>query len=171
MNVQPGANPQQPPRNQQRPKLPTQAQAYAMRQKQPEVNQGNMAGMGKLFNTPVTLLFDTGALHSFIPTHCVTTLRLATKEPEHRIEVFSPVGRRIEISRTCSNLEITLGEFKILANNLSVMIMWDVHIILGMYRLAENHATIMCKERKISLGPPKVKLPTIAEFPWERENL
>ncbi|XP_042009140.1 uncharacterized protein LOC121757703 [Salvia splendens] len=113
MNVQPGTNSQQTPRNQQqRPKLPTQAQAYAMRQKQPEVNQGNLAGMGKLFNTPVMLLFDTGASHSFISAHCVTTLKLETKESEHRMEVVSPVGGRIEISRTCSSLEITLGELK-----------------------------------------------------------
>ena len=117
-----------------------------MRQKQPEVNQGNLAGMGKLFNTPVMLLFDTGASHSFISANCVTTLKLATKESEHRMEVVSPVGGRIEISRTCSNLEITLGELKIVANNLSVMIMWDVDIILGMDWLAENHATILCKE-------------------------
>ncbi|XP_042065611.1 uncharacterized protein LOC121809136 [Salvia splendens] len=106
MNVQPGSNSQQTPRNQQqRPKLPTQARAYAMRQKQPEVNQGNLAGMGKLFNTPVMLLFDTGASHSFISAHCVTTLKLETKESEHGMEVVSPVGGRIEISRTCSSLE------------------------------------------------------------------
>ena len=80
-----------------------------MRQKQPEVNQGNLAGMGKLFNIPVMLPFDTGALHSFISANCVTTLKLITKESEHRMDVSSPVGGRIEISRTCSNLEFTLG--------------------------------------------------------------
>ena len=94
--------------------------------------------MGKLFNTPVMLLFDTGASHSFISANCVTTLKLATKESEHRMEVVSPVGGCIEISRTCSNLEITLGELKIVANNLSVMIMWDVDIILGMERAASG---------------------------------
>ncbi|XP_042012315.1 uncharacterized protein LOC121760756 [Salvia splendens] len=156
MNVQAGSNSQQIPMNQQeRPKLPTQARAYAIRQKQPELNQGNLAGMGKLFNTPVMLLFDTGASHSFISAHCVTTLKLDIKESEHRMEVVSPVGGRIEISRTCSNLEITLGELKVVANNLSVMIMWDIDIILGMDWLAENHATILCKERQISFRNPE----------------
>ncbi|XP_042035241.1 uncharacterized protein LOC121781584 [Salvia splendens] len=111
--------------------------------------------MGKLFNTPVMLLFDTGASHSFISAHCVTTLKLDTKESEHRMEVVSPVGGRIEISRTCSNLEITLGELKVVADNLSVMIMWDVDIILGMDWLAKNHATILCKERQISFRNPE----------------
>ncbi|XP_042028482.1 uncharacterized protein LOC121775467 [Salvia splendens] len=111
--------------------------------------------MGKLFNTPVMLLFDTGASHSFISTHCVTTLKLGTKQSEHRIEVSFPIGGRIEISRTCSNLEITLSELKIVANNLSVMIMWDMDIILGMDRLAENHATILCKKRHISFRTPE----------------
>ncbi|XP_042044252.1 uncharacterized protein LOC121790016 [Salvia splendens] len=169
MNVRPGSNSQQAPRNQQqRLKLPTQAQAYAMRQKQPEVNQGNLAGMGKLFNAPVMLLFDTGASHAFISAHCVTTLKLDTKESEHRMEVVSPVGGRIEISRTCSNLEITLGELKVVANNLSVMIMWDVDIILGMDWLAKNHATILCKERQISFKTPGV--PCLLEQRRERRD-
>ncbi|XP_042059520.1 uncharacterized protein LOC121804036 [Salvia splendens] len=156
MNVQPGATSQWSPRNQQqRTRLPTQAQAYATRQKQRKVDQGNLAGMGKLFNTPVMLLFNTGASHSIISAHCMTTLKLAMKESQHRIEVVSPVGGRIEISRTCSNLEITLGDFKVVANNLSVMIMWDVDIILGMDWLAENHATILCKERQISFKTPE----------------
>ncbi|XP_042059685.1 uncharacterized protein LOC121804234 [Salvia splendens] len=138
----------------QRPSLSTQARAYALGRNQQNNNHGNLAGMGTLLNVPIVLLFDTGASHSFISTSCVSTLELTPEPAEPRVTVSSPVGGVIEITQKCSNLEITLGERKVIANNLGVMKMEDVDIILGMEWLAKNHATIKCSERHISFQTP-----------------
>ena len=110
--------------------------------------------MGEILNTPVVVLFDTGASHSFISELCVRTLSLPASESERRMMVSSPVGGMIEISRTCSNIEIAMGELKIAAHDLRVIKLEDIDIILGMDWLATNFATIRCKERQISLQAP-----------------
>ena len=88
------------------------------------------------------------------------TLELPTDAIEHKMRVSSPVGGLIDITRTCSNVEFTMGNLKLVAHNLHVMLMWSVDIILGMDWLAANYATILCKERQISLQYPG-KEPTI----------
>ncbi|XP_042067188.1 uncharacterized protein LOC121810492 [Salvia splendens] len=104
--------------------------------------------MAMLLDMPVILLFDTGASHSFISDSCVDTLKLRTEPAEYKIKVTSPVGGIIEITRTCSNIEVLLGEHRILVSNLKVLKMCDADLILGMDWLAENHVTIQYKERK-----------------------
>ncbi|XP_047943078.1 uncharacterized protein LOC125189898 [Salvia hispanica] len=129
-----------PPLRQQqphRPRLPPQARAIALEQKKPKKEQDdrekrNLTGMGEILDTPVVVLFDTGASHSFISELCVHTMNLPTSESEHRMMVTSPIGGMIEISRTCSNVEIVMGKLKIVAHDLRVMKMEDIDIILGM---------------------------------------
>ena len=66
----------------------------------------------------------------------------------------SPVGGTVEISRTCLNVEIVLGELKLVAHDQQVMAMIDIYVILGMDWLTANFAMIHCKERQISLQAP-----------------
>ena len=82
-----GANQNQPLRLQQpvRPRLPAPVRAYTISQKQPAIEQGkpesgNLAGIGEILDTPIVVLFDTGASHSFISELCVHTLSLPTDE-------------------------------------------------------------------------------------------
>ncbi|XP_047961756.1 uncharacterized protein LOC125206552 [Salvia hispanica] len=119
----PGANRDQPQRQQQpfRPRPPAQARAYAVNQTQPRNEQGkhengNLVGIGEILDTPIVILFDTGASHSFISELCVHTLNLPACKYQHRMMVSSPVGGTVEISRTCSNLEFALGERKLVGN-------------------------------------------------------
>ncbi|XP_042059598.1 uncharacterized protein LOC121804123 [Salvia splendens] len=133
----PRINRDQPPRQQQphRPRLPSQARAYALSYRQPKTEQGNhesgnLAGMGELLDTPIVVLFDTGASHSFISELCVDTLSLPAYKSEHKMMVTSPVEWVVEISRTCSNVEISMGELRLVAHNLRVMAMKDVDVIL-----------------------------------------
>ena len=63
---------------------------------------------------------------------CVDTLELPTDEIEHKMRVFSPIEGLKDTSRTCSNVEFTMGNLKLVAHNLHVMLMWNVDIILGM---------------------------------------
>ena len=63
----------------------------------------------------------------------------------------------IEISRFCLNIEIVLGERRLVARDLQVMAMKDVDVILGMDWLTANFATISCKKRQITLQTPSLE--------------
>ncbi|XP_042005751.1 uncharacterized protein LOC121754460 [Salvia splendens] len=72
---------QRPPQQPQpiRQVAPQQARAYALRGNQgqePQAIKGkeNLAGMGKLQQLPIIVLFDTDASHSFISMSCVNAL-------------------------------------------------------------------------------------------------
>ncbi|XP_057775390.1 uncharacterized protein LOC130994361 [Salvia miltiorrhiza] len=146
-----------PPRQHQlapRPPQPPQARAYALHKNNQGNNQGNLAGMGMLLKTPVVLLFDTGASHSFIASACVDTLELKQEKANQDMRISSPIGGVTTVTHVCSNLDLNIGSLKVVANNLHVIPMWDVDLILGMDWLAENYATILCKEREISFKYP-----------------
>ncbi|XP_047979050.1 uncharacterized protein LOC125220967 [Salvia hispanica] len=141
VQMQPWQPPQFPPPPKQqhprRPSLPSQARAYALRQKK--------TGRGP----------RKSGRYGYAPwSSCVDTLDIPTNQVEHRLRVSSPVGGIIEIKCFCSNLEVSFGGHQLLVNNLSVMPMSDVDIILGMDWLAENYATILCNQRQISFHPP-----------------
>ncbi|XP_042027223.1 uncharacterized protein LOC121774405 [Salvia splendens] len=143
-------------------RLPPQARAFALQQKQTKAEkgkreQGNLAGMGTLLNVPIAILFDTGGSHSFIAAPCVDTLNLPTDVMEHRMRVSSTVGGLIDITRTCSNVKFSMGNLNLVAHNLHVMSMWSVNIILRMDWLAENYTTIRCKEKQIALQYPGIE--------------
>ncbi|XP_057768171.1 uncharacterized protein LOC130988364 [Salvia miltiorrhiza] len=145
---------QQQQRQQKQHEKPRHARVYAMRQKQPENNQGNLAGMGMLLNTPVVLLFDTGASHTFISSTCVDTLKFKMERADQKLSISSPIGGMTTVDHVCLNLELNIGSLKIVVNNSYVIPMGDVDIILGMDWLVENYATILCNERRISFRPP-----------------
>lgn len=113
-----------------------------------------MAGMGLLNNTPIIILFDTGTSHSFIANACVDNLELRTEPIGTGMKITSPVGGTLVLTHQCLNLELNIGPHKLLTRNLSAMPISNVHIILGMDWLAENHATILCNERQISFQIP-----------------
>lgn len=103
--------------------------------------QENLAGMGTLLDMPIIVLFDTSVSHSFISASYVDAFELLNHKIEQNISVTSPVVGTIKISQTCSNVEFTMRELKLVAQKLQVMTMESVDIILGMDWLAENHIT------------------------------
>ncbi|XP_057770870.1 uncharacterized protein LOC130990663 [Salvia miltiorrhiza] len=77
---------------QQQQQLPQHQRAFALNEKQPEKNQGNLTGMGKILDVPVIVLFDTGASHSFVAQACVNTFKLEPKLATPELRVITPVG-------------------------------------------------------------------------------
>ncbi|XP_042051407.1 uncharacterized protein LOC121796671 [Salvia splendens] len=138
-------------RQQQQPQpirlvAPQQARAYALKGTQGQEQQANkgkdnLAGMGKVQQLPIIVLFDTGASHSFISMSCVNALELPTAKLDLGLRVSSPVGGLIDIVQTCPNVEFVLGELGVEARLLHFMPLENVDIILGMDWLAENHAS------------------------------
>ena len=94
-----------------------------------EGEQGNLTGMGSIKNTPVIVLFDTGASHSFISETCMLNLELVPKETSESLNVATPSGEVIETRRVCLNLELTLGSLVLLMDRLHILRMWDVDVI------------------------------------------
>ncbi|XP_042059538.1 uncharacterized protein LOC121804053 [Salvia splendens] len=119
--------PQQPQQPQPiRQVAPQPARAYALKGNQGQeqhANKGkdNLAGMGKLQQVPIIVLFDMGASHSFIAMSCVNALELSTAKLDLGLRVSSPVGGLIDIMQTCLNVEFVLRELGVVARLLHVM--------------------------------------------------
>ncbi|KAL1531105.1 hypothetical protein AAHA92_33823 [Salvia divinorum] len=127
--------------------------------------------MGTLLDMPIVVLFDTGASHSFISQFCVNALNLPVDELEHEMNVTSPVGGHIDVTHSCSKIRFLMWELSVVAHNLHVMSMNNVDIILGMDWLTENYATILCKERQISLRTPGRKPTKFHGIPMNQQTL
>ncbi|KAL1557008.1 hypothetical protein AAHA92_12551 [Salvia divinorum] len=101
---------------------------------------------------------------------CVNALKLPVDELEHKMNVTSPIGGLIDVTQSCSKIGFLMGELSVVAYNLHVMSMKNVDIILGMDWLAENYATIHCKERQISLRTPGRKPTNFHGIPMNQQT-
>ena len=86
-----------------------------------EGEQGNLAGMGSIKNTPVILLFDTGASHSFISEACVKNLDLNPEKTSESMSVATPSGEVMETKHVCLNLEVALGSLELPLGKLHIL--------------------------------------------------
>jgi hypothetical protein len=98
------------------------------------------------------VLFDTGAMHSFITASWVETHNL-TMEPMLPLMRISSVGGKVQADKICSNvrLEIRWIEFPF---DLVVMGTHGIDVILGMNWLHKNQAIISYDKRTVKLVSP-----------------
>ena len=89
------------------------------------------------------ILFDSGALHSFIVTSCVEELGLEVETLEKPLYVSSALRTRVSVQRICRNCELEISEI-ILTVDLRVMDMTEFDVILGMDLLTAHRVVIDC---------------------------
>ena len=77
------------------------------------------------------ILFDSGALHSFIATSCVRELGLEVETLEKPLYVSSPQGTRVKVDLMCWDYELEISRI-LLTMDLRVMDMSEFDVILGM---------------------------------------
>ena len=77
------------------------------------------------------MLFDSGALHSFIAASVVIELGLEVKALEEPLYVSSLIGIRASIRMICRGCELEIFEI-LLTVDLRVMDMSEFDVILGM---------------------------------------
>ena len=84
------------------------------------------------------MLFDSGALHSFIAASVVRELGLEVETLEEPMCVNSPLGTRASIYMICQDYELEISGI-LLTVDLRVMDMSEFDVILGMDWLTAYH--------------------------------
>jgi hypothetical protein len=119
-----------------------------------KVNDSDKAVIGTLqiLSYPGKVLFDTGAITSFISQEFVDLYGITCKKLEYPITILS-AGGTILVTHLKQEQVIMISDCVYLAD-LFLVPMKDMAVILGMDWLEENGAQIDCKEKTVSLRSP-----------------
>ena len=95
------------------------------------------------------MLFDSGALHSFIAASVVMELGLEVETLEEPLYVSSPLGIRARIGMICRGCELEISG-TLLTVDLRIMDMSEFDVILGMDWLTAYRVVINCEHRRVT---------------------
>ena len=95
------------------------------------------------------ILFDYGALHSFITASSVDVLGLEVETLDELLYVSSPLGTKVRIDKICRDFELEISGI-LLTMDLRVMDISDFDVILGMDWLTAHRVFIDCDSRRIT---------------------
>jgi hypothetical protein len=112
-------------------------------------------GMFPVNDIPATILFDSGASHSFISRSFVAQHRLSYTLLDKVMVVQSP-GSRLRTNIVCRGLEISINRVIFLASLVSIESP-TLDIILGMDWLSRHQVCINCATREVTLINPSVQ--------------
>ena len=94
------------------------------------------------------ILFDYGALHSFIAASCVKELGLEVETFEKQLHVSSPLGTRVSVDMICRDCELQISGI-LLTMDLRDMDMSEFDVILGIDWLTVHRVVIDCDRRRV----------------------
>ena len=104
-----------------------------------------------LHSTPVCILFDSGATHSFISENCVSKLGLVCNEVCEPFVVNLPNNERLVGTKCLSEFPITIQSKKFEADLICIA-MDPYDIILGMDWLTRHGAVIDFSSRTVTVS-------------------
>ena len=106
-----------------------------------------------IFSTLVSVLFDTGATHSFVSEALLNRLEIPCVDNEEPLLVESPVSGLVVLRRICRDCGLTVGGNDLRAD-LFVIPMSIFDLILGMDWLTRHQAEIDCYRRRVVFRMP-----------------
>jgi hypothetical protein len=109
-----------------------------------------MMGTFLVDNHPIVILFDYGALHTFISKKFVETYCIPCTESGEGFIIHSPRGQ-ISTKEVAFNVLVTLGE-RDFPTNMIILKGQDIDVILGMNWLAQHKAILNTDLRTIRLS-------------------
>jgi hypothetical protein len=102
---------------------------------------------------PASVLFDSGASHSFVTNQFVEKHNLAINPMKKKLLVTS-TGGEMKASHICLWVDLKLNEIEFLAD-LVVLKSWGTYVILGMDWLCKHDGVILCRKRSVVLTSPQ----------------
>nr|AAM01007.1 Putative retroelement [Oryza sativa Japonica Group] len=100
-------------------------------------------------SVPATVLFDSGATHSFLSMSFAGNHRMEVEDLRRPLMVSTPSNQALSLQRSPS-IRIEIQEVPFLAN-LTLLESKDLDVILGMDWLARYKGVIDCANRKVTL--------------------
>ena len=127
-----------------------QGRVYAITPQAELADQPVIQGTFLLSHLWARVLFDSGALHSFIASSVVIELGLEVETLEEPLYVSSPLGIRAKIRMICRGCELEISG-SLLTVDLRIMDMSEFNVILGMDWLTTYRVVIDCEHRRVSI--------------------
>jgi hypothetical protein len=121
-----------------------------------------MTGTFSINHHPVTILFDTGATHSFISIKFGTKIGLDIY-PIGGIYIIKTPGGSISSNHVCRGVPIQLGN-NLMRADLLLLDLKGVDVVLGMNRMTQYHVSIDISSRTVEIGSPQNE-PTLLYLP------
>ena len=126
-----------------------QGRVYAITPPVESADQPVIQGTFLLSRLWARVLFDSGALHSFIATSVVRELGLEVEVMEEPLYVSSLLGTRARIGMICRACELEISGI-LLTVDLRVMNMSNFDVILGMDWLTAYRVVIDCERMRVT---------------------
>ena len=126
-----------------------QGHVYAVIPPAESADQPVIQGTFLLSRLWARVLFDSGALHSFIVASVVIELGLEVEALDEPIYVSSPLGIRARIGMICRGCELETSGI-LLTMDLRIMDMSEFNVILGMDWLTAYKVVIDCERRRVT---------------------
>ena len=126
-----------------------QGRVYAITPQAESADQPVIQGTFLLSRLWARVLFDSGALHSFIAASVVIELGLEVETLEEPYYVSSPLGIRARIGMICRGCELEISG-TLLTVDLRIMDMSEFDVILGMDWLTSYRVVIDCERRRVT---------------------
>ena len=126
-----------------------QGRVYAVTPQAESADQPVIQGTFLLSRLWARMLFDYGALHSFIATSVVIELSLEVETLEEPFYVSYPLGIRARIGMICRGCELEISGI-LLTVDLRIMDMSEFDVILGMDWLTTYRVVIECEHRRVT---------------------
>ncbi|XP_066162141.1 uncharacterized protein, partial [Oryza sativa Japonica Group] len=141
-----------PKLNRTRPRF-IQARAHDVSAKEAQAAPEVVLGTFPVNSYPATVLFDSGASHSFISKRFAGTHGLSVVELKIPMQVHTP-GNDMRTAHYCPSVTIEIKRSPFLSN-LILLESKDLDVILGMDWLTRNKGVIDCASRTITLTNDK----------------
>ena len=129
--------------------LGVQGRVYAITPQAESADHPIIHGTFLLSRLWARVLFDSGALHSFIAASVVIELGLEVETLEEPLYVSSPLGIRARIGMICRGCGLEISG-TLLTVDLRIIDMSEFDVILGMDWLTAYRVVIDCERRRVT---------------------
>jgi hypothetical protein len=106
-----------------------------------------------IYSVPATVLFDSGASHSFITERFVTKHDVPKSSMKPHLLISSPNGE-MKSTYVCPQVNLKIGEIDFQAD-LVILTSSGIDVILGMNWLSKHDGIILCAKKSVLLTTPQ----------------
>ncbi|XP_072078172.1 uncharacterized protein [Arachis hypogaea] len=125
-----------------------QGRVFALSSEEAHQSEDRIEGKCTIIGAPLTILYDTGASHSFISLSATSRISLCMTKLPYVLLVTTPAGKSVETQQVCQRVCILISDRSYLADLVCLPLV-GLDIILGMDWLNENRVLLDCFERKV----------------------
>ncbi|XP_041017896.1 uncharacterized protein LOC121260113 [Juglans microcarpa x Juglans regia] len=130
------------------------AWVFALTPGEAEDKNDVITGIILLFLNKASVLFDSGATHSFISMDYVKFCPVDADEMNYNLRVSTPAGDIVTCNKIILKCLITFSE-RVIPSNLTIFPMIGFDVILGMDWLASSYASIDCFKKEVVFKFPE----------------